>query len=72
MPTVQQCWKEKGVRDPRGNLYPLFGNAVPPVIAGWVMDCVLQKDLARCGVCSTSNCYKDKKITAESSQRRGG
>jgi len=26
--------------------YPLFGNAVPPVIAGWVMDCILQNKVA--------------------------
>ncbi len=26
--------------------YPLFGNAVPPVIAGWVMDCILQNKMA--------------------------
>ena len=26
--------------------YPLFGNAVPPVIAGWVMDCILQNKIA--------------------------
>jgi DNA (cytosine-5)-methyltransferase 1 len=26
--------------------YPLFGNAVPPVMVGWVMDCVLQNKVA--------------------------
>lgn len=26
--------------------YPLFGNAVPPVMVGWVMDCVLQNKMA--------------------------
>lgn len=26
--------------------YPLFGNAVPPVMVGWVMDCLLQNKVA--------------------------
>lgn len=26
--------------------YPLFGNAVPPVMVGWVMDCILQNQVA--------------------------
>ncbi len=26
--------------------YPLFGNAVPPVMVGWVMDCILQNKVA--------------------------
>jgi DNA (cytosine-5)-methyltransferase 1 len=26
--------------------YPLFGNAVPPVMVGWMMDCILQNKVA--------------------------
>ena len=27
--------------------YPLFGNAIPPVMAGWVMDCILENRVAK-------------------------